>query len=155
MTLRKRLFNRQGRDLWRSESGSALIEMALSLTSLMTFVFVLMELCLLFYTYGMMSESAREGTHYGSLHGSTCVTAANASCTASAATIENFVKALGYPNVGGGTLGITASFPSGNESPGSLVEVVITYTFPIKLPFVPRKANSISLTSYSEITILQ
>jgi Flp pilus assembly protein TadG len=140
-------------DLVQDEGGAALFEMAPMLLAVMVFVMTVMELCLVFYTYGVMSESAREGTRYAAMHGSSCQTAAGASCTASAATIQSYVTGLGYPNVGGGTMHAVATFPQGNQTPGSTVTVTITYTFPIKLPFVPR--NSISLTSISTMYIIQ
>jgi Flp pilus assembly protein TadG len=131
-----------------------MIEFVLSLTALMTFVFVLMEICIVFYTYGMISECAREATRYAIVRGSTCLTSSSTSCTASATTISNYAKGLGYPNIGGGTLAVVTNFiPSGNQAPGSQVKVDIKYTVSIKVPFVP--TNAIALDSSSEMYILQ
>lgn len=119
----------------------------------MTFVFVLMEICIIFYTYGMISECAREATRYAIVRGSTCLTSSSTSCTASATTISSYATGLKYPNIGGGTPFATTTFPDGNQAPGSRVKVDITYTVSIKLPFVPR--NSLALDSSSEMYILQ
>jgi Flp pilus assembly protein TadG len=147
-------------ELAQSECGSSLIEFALSFSAFMAFVFTLMELCLAFYTYGMISESAREATRYAIVHGSTCHTSLNAACAADGPTVSAYAKAVGLPNVGGGTLNVTTTFladgatvPDGSNVPGHRVHVDITYVFPIRLPFVPRK--SLSLDSSSEMVILQ
>jgi Flp pilus assembly protein TadG len=125
----------------------------LSLTALMTFVFVVMEIGIVFYTYGMISESAREATRYAIVRGSTCLTSSSTSCTASAATINTYATGRGFPNIGGGTPVATTTFPDGNQAPGSRVKVDIQYTVSIKVPFVPK--NSIALDSSSEMYILQ
>jgi Flp pilus assembly protein TadG len=140
-------------DLAQSESGGSQIEFVLSLTALMTFVFAVMEICMVFYTYGMISESAREATRYAIVRGSTCLTSSSTSCTASATTISNYAKGLGFPNIGGGTLAVTTTFPDGNQAPGSRVKVAIQYSVTIKVPFVPK--NSLGLNSSSEMYILQ
>lgn len=146
--------------LAQGECGSSLIEFALTFTALMAFVFTLMELCIAFYTYGMISESAREATRYAIVHGSTCHTSVNASCAADAPAVSAYAKSVGLPNVGGGTLNVTTTYladgatvPDGSNVPGHRVHVDITYAFPIRLPFVPRK--SLSLDSSSEMVILQ
>jgi hypothetical protein len=117
----------------------------------MTFVFALMELCLVFYSYGMISESAREGTRYAVVHGSTCTTYAGASCTVTAAQIQTYVSGLGFPNPGGGTLTPVATFSP--NTPGSTATVQVTYSFPIRMPLLPTRA--ISLSTQSAMTIVQ
>jgi len=140
-------------NLARGESGGSQIEFVLSFTALMTFVFVLMEICIVFYTYGMISESAREATRYAIVRGSTCLTSSSTSCTVSATTISSYATGLGFPNIGGSALNVTTTFPDGNQAPGSRVKVDIQYTVPIKLPFVPK--NSLGLDTSSEMYILQ
>ena len=140
-------------DLAQSESGGSQIEFVLSLTALMTFVFAVMEICMVFYTYGMISESAREATRYAIVRGSTCLTSSSTSCTASVTTISNYAEGTGLPNIGGGTLNVTTTFPDGNQAPGSRVKVEIKYTVSVKVPFVPK--NSLALDSSSEMYILQ
>ncbi len=135
------------------ETGSAQLEFAVTFTALMTFVFVLIQMCIAFYSYGLISESAREATRYASVHGSTCLTSSSTSCTASATTIQNYAKNLGLPNIGGGTLVVTATFPDGSNVPGDRVNVSIQYTLPVKVPFTPTR--SLSFTSASQMYILQ
>jgi len=135
----------------RDQSGQALVECALTFTVLMTFFLAFMEVCLIFYSYCMISESAREGTRYASVHGSTCVTASQASCTASASSINTYVSAIGWPNLGGGTSTPSTTFPDGSEAPGSRVQISITYVFPITVPFLPSQAVSMATTSEAYI----
>jgi Flp pilus assembly protein TadG len=136
------------------EEGRSLIEFAIVSSGMMMFVMVLMQLCLAFYSYGMITEVARETTRWAAVRGSTCETSASTSCTATVTTITSYAKGLGYPNIGGGTMTVTPSYiPSGTNTPGSVVKVAITYTVPITLPLVPK--NSISLQTSSEMTILQ
>jgi Flp pilus assembly protein TadG len=144
---------RRNSALARSEHGGSMIEFVLSFSAMMAFVFAVMEMCMIFYTYGMISESARETTRYAIVHGATCLTSSSTSCTASAATINSYAKARGLPNIGGGTLSVNTTFPDGNQNPGSRVHVDIQYTVSIRLPFVP--INSFPLDSSSEMYILQ
>jgi Flp pilus assembly protein TadG len=141
------------KDVAHGESGGSMIEFALSFSALMTFVFCLMEICIALYSYGLISESAREATRYAIVHGSTCLTGSSTSCTASATSINTYAKNLGLPNIGGGTLNVTTTFPDGSNVPGNRVNVSIQYTMPIKMPFVPK--SSLSMTSASQMYILQ
>ncbi len=136
-----------------AEDGQALVEAAISLPIVAAFVFTLIEMCLAFYSFCLISEAAREGTRYAIVHGATCQTASNASCTASSTSVNNYVTHLAYPNLGGGTMTAATTFLDGNENAGSRVQVKVTYVFPINLPFVPR--NSISLASTSTMYIIQ
>ena len=135
------------------ESGQSLVEFALTFSILMTFIFALIEICLAFYSNGMISESAREGTRYAIVRGSTCLNSSQVSCTTSVAGIRSYVLGLGLPNLAGGTMTVTPSFPDINQNPGSRVKVDITYSFPIRLPLVPQQ--SLSFDSYSVMYIIQ
>jgi Flp pilus assembly protein TadG len=135
------------------ENGQALVEMAISFPLVATFVFTMIEICLAFYSFCMISEYAREGTRYAIVRGATCINASNASCTASSSTISSYVSHISLPNLGGGTVTSTTTFPDGNQNPGSRVQVHVTYVFPVSLPFVPK--NSISMGSTSVMYIVQ
>lgn len=147
------------------ESGSALIEFAIGLSVLLTGVFTLMEICLMFYTYATIDECAREGARYAIVRGSSCVTngvtGAGASCTATADSINTYVKNLGYPNAAGGAMTVDTTYSAdganftstGNNDPNDIVRVQVDYTFPIKMPFVPK--NAISLSAQSQLYIVQ
>ena len=154
-----RLLARKSRRRHRgTDEGQALIEFALTLPLLLFFTFILIEICLAYYSYCMISECAREGTRFAMVRGATCQLPSGASCAATPAQIQTFVSQIGYPNLGGGVMTPVASFPSaaGNNlgnGPGSPVQVTITYTLPVNLPFVPR--NSISMSSTSVMNFVQ
>jgi Flp pilus assembly protein TadG len=145
--------------LARCQSGQSLVELALVLPIMLTFVFGLMEICLAFYTHAYISELSREGTRYAIFHGSTCETSAGASCAASttasdATSVVAYVKGIGLPNLGGGTLNPVVNYlDSNSEAPGSRVQVSITYRFPYNIPFIP--ASTLSMSSSSTMYIIQ
>ena len=130
-----------------------MVEFAVTLPVLFTLIFCFMEMCLAFYTHNMISELAREGTRYAMVRGSSCLTSASSSCQATASQVNTFVSAVGFPNLGGGTITPVTTYPDGNAAIGSRVQISITYVFPITMPFVP--TNSISMSSTSVATIIQ
>jgi Flp pilus assembly protein TadG len=162
MTYRERQFLARldcGRSLSWGERGQALVEFALTLPILLTFIFGLMQICMAFYTHEYISELAREGTRYAIVHGSTCATSpGGASCTASttasdATSVASYVQGSGWPNLGGGALTPTVNYLNGDEAPGHQVQVSITYKFPYNIPFIP--PSVLSMASSSTMTIIQ
>ena len=145
----------------REEDGGSLIEFAITISVALSIVFVIMQLCLALYMYGMISETAREATRWAIVRGSTCVTGSGTSCTTNIPAITAYAKGLGFPNVGGGTLLVTPTYPDPDRitqapncnAPGCRVSVAVAYTVAITLPFVPK--NNIALQTSSEMYILQ
>jgi Flp pilus assembly protein TadG len=136
-----------------SEKGQSLVEMALVLPILLTFVIGLMQICMAFYTHECISELARQGTRYAIVHGSTCWTSANTSCTVDSTGVATYVKDIGFPNIGGGTLAPEVTYLDGDEAPSHRVKVSITYKFPYNIPFIP--ASFLSMTTSSTMYIIQ
>ncbi|MGB6690355.1 MAG: TadE/TadG family type IV pilus assembly protein [Terracidiphilus sp.] len=138
----------------RDDEGQSLVEFAISSTVLLTFIFCMAEATLAYYSYDMISESAREGTRYAMVRGSSCTTSGNSSCEVTASQVNSYVADLGWPNLGGGTVTVNTTYPDGNENPQtSRVKVSIQYVFPINLPFVP--SHSITMNASSEAYIIQ
>ncbi len=143
------------------EAGQTMIEMAVALPVLFALIFCFMELCMAFYTYDMISESAREGARYAIVRGAGCPNTTSPTCEATAAEVDTYVKGLGWPNIAGGTMSVCTYYndnacntnPAGSEAKGDPVKVTITYVFPITMPFVP--THSITLTSSSQMDIIQ
>lgn len=135
------------------EEGSTLIEFALTFSVLLTVIFCVMELCLVFYAYDMISDCAREGTRYAMVRGASCPNTTTPTCEVTAAQVNSYVSALKIPNLGNGTMTVTTTYPDGNEAVGSRVQVKVSYVFPIKMPFVPK--NSLNMASTSVMYILQ
>ena len=127
--------------------------MALTLPVLFTLMFCFMQMCLAFYTVDMISEDAREGTRYAMYRGASCPTTANPTCEVTSSQVNSYVSGLGWPNLAGGTLTVTTTYPNGNEAVGSTVQVKVSYTMPITMPFVPK--NSMAFSSTSVMPILQ
>jgi len=150
---RRRLGGRFRFSWLQDESGESLVTFALTLPTLFGFVFGLMQVCVAYYTYQWISESAREGTRYAIVRGSTCESSAGTSCTAAASGVTAYVNGLGLPNIGGGVATVVTTYPDGDEVPGHRVQVSITYSFPYRIPFVTTK--SLSISSQSVMYIIQ
>jgi len=149
------IFRRARKNILQDEHGAALVEMAVTLPIMLGFVFGLMQICLAFYTYEYISELAREGSRYAAMHGPTCETSASASCSKTAAQVNSYVAGLAWPNIGGATFNagnVSTTYPNGDVV-GQPVVVSVTYIFPYYIPFV--MSNNLSLTSSSQMTILQ
>ncbi len=153
----------------RGERGYALFETALCAVLLLTVLFAVIELTLAIYTYHYISEAAREGTRYASVHGSgwsttaanycgavgvcNCPDASTEYCTASSANIQSYVKNFGGPqavtvNVTCGTIGGTlGTCSSSNNNPGNVVQVNVQYKFSFALPLLTFPITTLSSTS--------
>ncbi len=135
----------------RSEEGGALVEFALTVPILMSFFFGLIEVSMALYMHQVLSECAREGTRYAMVRGSTCVNGSGASCTTTASAVNSYVSGLTWPNIGGAPMVVSTTFPDGNQSPGSRVQVYVTYAFPYRVPFIPPTTLNMSSTSVTYI----
>jgi Flp pilus assembly protein TadG len=140
----------------RREEGQALVETALVLPTMLGLILGMIVMFVAFYTHEYISELAREGTRYAVVHGSSCTTSAGASCTQTASQISTFVAGIGLPNLGGGTMSasnVTTTFPDGDQVPPHRVKIVVSYSFPYKIPFVEN--NTLSMSSTSVMDIIQ
>jgi Flp pilus assembly protein TadG len=135
------------------DEASGLIEFAVALPLLCTFLFCFMEACLIIYSQNLISELACEGTRYAMVHGAACPSTTNPTCEATATQVNSFVSSINIPNLAVGTITPTTTYPDGNEAVGSRVQVKISYTFPITMPFVPKTA--FNLTAISTTYIMQ
>ena len=131
----------------KADDGQAVVEAALTLPLIAAFAFAVIEICLAFYTYCMISESAREGSRFAIVRGASCQTAGGASCTTTATSVSKYVTSLGFPNLGGGTMSASTTYPDGNANPGSRVQVAVSYVFPYSVPFAPKGSIHMSATS--------
>src|ERR1700691_1902359 len=111
--MNRAIWKRIRRRFQTGESGSTLLEFALTVPVLFGFLLGLTQVCLSFYTWEFISEAAREGTRYAIVHGSTCETSTGSSCLATAAQISGVVTSIGLPNLGSGTFSASTTFPDG------------------------------------------
>jgi Flp pilus assembly protein TadG len=142
--------------------------MAVSLITLLTLMFAVIEGGLAVYSYHFIAEAAREGARYAMVRGSSC-TSFTSACPATAAQIQSYVTGLGYPgiNTAASAMTVTAiwcaptgSTPpacsAGTNAPGQIVRVSITYKFPLQLPFLPPSvAKTLTMVTSSQMVISQ
>jgi hypothetical protein len=145
--------------LARAEQGEFLVSFALSFPILFGFIFGLMQVCLALYSHEYISELAREGARYAIVHGPDCLSSGGASCEVTATTgagsypsVNSYVSGIGFPNLGGGTVIVSTTYPNG-EAVSEPVLVKVTYVFPYHLPFIT--SSSLSMSSTSEMNIIQ
>jgi len=135
------------------DEASSVIEFAISLPLLCMFLFSFMEMCLAVYSHDLISELACEGTRYAMVRGASCPTTASPTCEVTAAQVNSYVSAITVPNLAGGAISVTTTYPDGNEAVGSRVNVKVSYTFPITMPFAPKTA--LDMSSASQTYIIQ
>ena len=150
------------------EEGQSIVETAMSLIMLLTFMFAVFEVGMALYSYHFISEAAREGTRYaivrGSSLGANCTAPGPPTCIAQIADIQTYVEYLGFPGINPAKMTVTPSwsaYPTGASctpsascnNPGNLVTVKVQYSFPLNVPFVP--AHIFTLTSQSAMIIAQ
>jgi Flp pilus assembly protein TadG len=156
-----------------NERGDEMIEFAIVAVVLFTCIFAIINCSLLLYTYHFAAYAAREATRYAMVRGSTwgsssCASTATFSCNATAANVASYVQSIVPPAISSGTpLTVTTTWPgtelagstttctttNGNNSPGCLVMVQVSYSFTYFLPFLP--SSALILKSTSEVVILQ
>ena len=148
------------------DEGQSLVEFALIFAALFAMLFGIFELCLASYTYHYVSESAREGTRYAVVRGSSC--ALMPDCNAAAAQIQTYVQGLGYPGINPTNMTVTTNWLSPSpgppnptwsactvapcNAPGNLVQVQVNYAFPLGIPFWGSRTINISSTSQMVIS---
>jgi Flp pilus assembly protein TadG len=152
------------------ESGSEQIEFALSSTLLLTVIFGILACCQTLYANHFVAHAAREATRYAMVRGSTwqgttCASTTSFSCVASTNDVKNFVVSVTPLGFQASNLSVATSWPgttplgagcastNGNNSPGCIVVVKVTYTYDYVLPFVPH--TSLAMISTSSFPISQ
>ncbi len=83
----------------RDDRGSSLVEYAIVVPVLLTFLFGIMDFSRFLYTYHFISEVAREATRYAVVRGSSfsgtaCASTATFACDATSANIQSYVRSL-------------------------------------------------------------
>jgi Flp pilus assembly protein TadG len=152
----------------RYERGQSIVEAVLCMLVLLIILFGIIQASLAVYSYHYIAEAAREGARYAVVRGSAC-TGFGSACPASATDIQNYVKNLGFPGIDNRAAAMTVTVTcgpggsnpappagacsAGNNDPGDIVKVAITYHFPLAVPFLP--ANNITMNSASQMTISQ
>lgn len=150
------------------DTGSAIVEMALSSSVLFAMFFGMFEMSMASYTYHYVSDAAREGSRYAVVRGSTsCHNTGLTGCGATSDSIATYVKGLGYPGIKSSNMTVTTTWytPSVGtprtwtlcstgtcNAPGYLVKVNVVYAFPFSVPFVPSRTINVGSTSQMVIS---
>lgn len=159
----------------RCEEGSSLVEMALSCLILIPMLFGIIQLSMAMYCYHYAADAAREATRWAVVRGANCASYFNnAYCSPTDSTgtgadggdINAYVKSLGYPysaNVttatkwcavsGSGTASWPTCTSTQSNSTGNLVQVTVSYSFPLVVPFL--RNNNVTVSSVSSMPIVQ
>lgn len=141
--------------LLRSERGSMLIELAVSIWILFLLTFLILEFCMTVYTYSVLGNAAREGVRYAIVHGidSAKCSGPGSGCTDPAgANVVSVVKgyaAVTFHDLSG--MRVTPSWPDGSSAPCSRVIVSITYPYVAYLTLPGFKPPRMQITAEGRI----
>ncbi len=153
-----------------ANTGSSLIEFALTVSILLMMIFGIMDFSRAIYVNHFLANTAREATRYAMVRGSSwrgavCSTVTSFGCTASATNVAAYVSVLAPNGVDPASIVTTTTWPGTDvngagcavagalNSPGCTVRVRLTYSFAFALPFLPK--NALLLSSTSQVTIAQ
>jgi Flp pilus assembly protein TadG len=127
-----------------------MVEFAAAFTVLFMFLFAIMDLSRALYSYHFIADAAREGTRYAMVRGATC-TSYTTACPASASDVQTYVKNV-PAGINPSSLSVTTTWTP-NNSPGSVVQVQVQYSFQPIFPLIPKGA--LVMTSSSQMVISQ
>lgn len=142
--------------------GTSMVEFVISATALLLIMLGIVEFGRVMYTYHTVSNAARLGARWAIVRGSACSKLDH--CGATSADVQTWVQS-NVPMVDSNTLNVTAAWstspdpsndcsvsdPAGNNIPGNLVCVTVSYPFNFAIPFV--SATALTLTSTSKMVI--
>jgi Flp pilus assembly protein TadG len=145
------------------DTGSSLVEFAVSASVLFLALFGIIEMCFALYIYDYVSDAARAGTRYAMVRGSSCTGLTN--CDATPAQIQSYLRSLPYPGLSAASLTATVNWYPLNTgtvtgwgttacscpNPKNEVQVTVNYLFPLHVPYFP--SGSINIRSTSQVVI--
>jgi len=161
--------------LLSDESGSNLVEMAITSSVLLSMLLGICQISFAIYVTQYASDAARQASRYAMVRGSTSCTntPSLSNCNASSAEIQTFVQGLDYPGIRTGNVTATTTWcaagtnqPSStnaqswsacssgtSNAPGNLVNVNVTYPLTFTIPWV--KTFSLNISRTSQMVIAQ
>jgi Flp pilus assembly protein TadG len=156
--------------LWSDDSGSEVVEFAISVCVWLACIFAIMYGSFALYASHFVANAAEEGARYAIVRGSgwngaSCSTSSNLDCTATSSDISNYISSSLPPGLSSSNLTVLSSWPgttstgatcdtqSGSNSQSCIVKVQVKYSFSFPLPFLTR--NTIPLASSAEMTIAE
>lgn len=159
----------RGSRLVTDETGSGLVEMALSLSLLLVCVFGVADCSRMLYIDHFIAGAGREAARYAMVRGSSwtgaCASTTSVSCATTSTGVANYVKSITPGGITPSLLTVATTWPGttasgasctaagASNSPGCVVVVKLSYQFNFVTPFLPKGA--VVLTSTSKLTISQ
>jgi Flp pilus assembly protein TadG len=132
-----------------AERGATLIETTLVMGVLLAIMFGVVDFGRAFYTYSFVANAARQGARWAIVRGANCTMLND--CNATSAELQTFVQSLSEGGTTASNITATLQYPNGNNSPGSVAEVTVSYPFKFMAPFV--SSLTIPMSSTSEMVI--
>lgn len=120
---------------WRTSNqrGQAAVEFALVTVFLVLLLVGILEMTMFVYTYSALSDAAKEGVRYAIVHGSSATSAAGpgaqANCVNSGAVVASVQSFAALSLHSASNMSINVCYPDGNNSPGSGVQVNLSYPY--------------------------
>jgi Flp pilus assembly protein TadG len=153
----------------RGEEGSSLVETGMALLIFLPLLFGAIQFSLVFYTYHDVTDAARQAVRWAAVRGSTSCTNTPGlyDCKATSDEIQSYVRGLGYPGLVASNINVATSWLSASSvptswsacgvspcnAPGNQVQVTVSYSYPISIPYW--KSTSFNISSTSAMVIAQ
>jgi len=128
-----------------TEQGSALVEGTLVLTIVLLVIFGMIQFSYVVFGYNAVVYSARAGTRYAAVHGS------SSPSPCSASTVQTQVLNQ-LPGIPASAVTVTTTWTP-NNNPGNTVKVTVSANFSPMASLVMKQG--LTLSSSSQMTILQ
>lgn len=161
------------RKLVREESGTEIIEFAVSALVLFPLLFGVMDISRALYTYHFVSYAAQQGARYAAVHGgdwtNICTSATQNACETTQSLTQTYVQSLTTTGIIGSsvtvamtdiahqtvtttTTGCTSSTTDNSNEKGCLVSVQVSYVFNYLPGTLPH--GSVTLTATAEEPVI-
>lgn len=127
---------------WKASDGSSLVEFGLVAILLVIVLLGVVEMGRVVVVYTTLADAARAGARYAIVHGSdqtsssagpstcTCQPTSGTPCSCSVGLVaQNFASAGLITINSNKNLKIMVSYPNGTNTPGSTVQVQVSYTY--------------------------
>ncbi|MDE3200527.1 MAG: pilus assembly protein [Acidobacteriota bacterium] len=129
----------------------------------------LFHLCIAIYSYGFVSDAAREATRYAMVRGLTlsndCTQPEYADCIAQTSDIQSYIRGLSLPGINPNNITATTTWLAASgascgtadscKAPGNLVQVKVSYAYPYLNPFSSSSATTLTMSSQSQVVVVQ
>ena len=138
----------------QAEDGTALLEMAISLTATFLLAFGLFELCMLTYTCIVLNDATQEGVRYAIMHGTgstNCSGPDNGCADKTYANVKSVVTNIASASLHDlSAMTVNVTYGSTTATPGNPVSVKVVYTYVPYMNF-PGLKQTMTFTSQGRV----